>query len=151
GLQAHFQFVGQAARQRTLCKRFKPSDIVRMCGGADASLQPLVEADAGILEGRAVRVQPLVLRSVDTDELWRKIKRLAEYRVTFAQRLRQFLVLGHVDPGPDKPLKHPTGGRRLADAPHMTNRSVGTHNPFREVESAMLRQHRLNYLLDELP
>src|SRR4030095_5999396 len=84
GLQAHFQFVGQAARQRTLCKRFKPSDIVRMCGGADASLQPLVEADAGILEGRAVRVQPLVLRSVDTDELWRKIKRLAEYRLTFA-------------------------------------------------------------------
>jgi len=33
----------------------------------------------------------------------------------------------------------------------MTNRSIGSHNPFREVESAMLCQHRLNFLRDELP
>jgi hypothetical protein len=33
----------------------------------------------------------------------------------------------------------------------VTNRSIGSHNPFREVESAMLCQHRLNSLRDELP
>ena len=33
----------------------------------------------------------------------------------------------------------------------MTDRSVGTHNPFREVESAMLCQHRLNGLCYEAP
>ena len=33
----------------------------------------------------------------------------------------------------------------------MTNRSIGSHNPFREIESAMLCQHRLNFLRDELP
>ena len=33
----------------------------------------------------------------------------------------------------------------------MTNRSIGSHNPFREIESAMLGQHRLNFLRDEGP
>src|SRR6185295_4931448 len=50
---------------------------------------------------------------------------------------------------PDEPLEDPAAGRRCADPPYMTNRSVGTHDPFREVESAMLGQHRLNVVPDE--
>jgi hypothetical protein len=68
-----------------------------------------------------------------------------------AQRLRQFLLLRHIDPGPDEPLEHSGTGHRRADAPYVANRSVGTHNPSREVESAMLCQHGLNFLRDELP
>src|ERR1700737_3467238 len=33
----------------------------------------------------------------------------------------------------------------------MTNRSIGPHNPFREIESPMVCQHPLNFLRHELP
>src|SRR4029077_19571070 len=33
----------------------------------------------------------------------------------------------------------------------MTNRSIGSHNPFGEIESATVCQHLLNFLGDELP
>src|SRR5262249_23460819 len=52
---------------------------------------------------------------------------------------------------PDEPLEDPAAGRGRADAPYMANRAVGTHNPFREVESAMLGQDRLDFLRDGLP
>ena len=51
----------------------------------------------------AVRVQALALGSEYTDELWREIQRLPEFRLALAQRLRQFLVLGHIDRGSHEP------------------------------------------------
>src|SRR5258706_6013298 len=114
------------------------------------ALPPLVDADAGILKTGAVGVQGLEMGSEDTDELGREIQRLPELHLTRAQRLRHFLVLGHIYPGPDK-LDHTAVGRRRADAPHIANRSVWTHDPLGEVESAKLGQHRLDLLPDEFP
>ena len=59
-------------------------------------------------------------------------------------------MLGHIDACSDEPL-HPGVCGWRADPPYMTNRSVGAHDPLREVESARLGQHRLNLLRDELP
>ena len=54
-------------------------------------------------------------------------------------------------PVPTNPWNDPAVCRWRADAPDVTNRSVRPHDPLREVESAMLRQHRLNFLRDEVP
>src|SRR6266478_2074928 len=49
GAHTLFQFEGQASRQRPLCKRSEPRDIVRMRRVGPAA-QPLVEAEAEILK-----------------------------------------------------------------------------------------------------
>ena len=76
--------------------------------------------------------------------------RFREVRLTAPKFLGQELVFRHIDACPDEHLASPAAGRRCADAPYMTNRSVGTHNPFREVESTTFCKHLLNSFRDEL-
>src|SRR6266581_9014713 len=123
-----------------------PVDVVRMDLRSTVSLTPLVESDAEIRERDAVRIQALGPGSQDADELGHEIQNLAELTFALAQRACEDLVLRDVDPGSDEPLEHSAVSRWRADAPDVTNRLVRTHDPLREVESAMLRHHRPNFL-----
>src|SRR5712692_10631818 len=114
------------------------------------SLTPLVESDAVIRERDSVRIQALGLGSQDADKLGREIQNLAEFTLALAQRACENLVLRDVDPGSDEPLGDSAVCRWRADAPDVTNRLVRTHDPLRKIESAMLGQHRPNFLRDEI-
>src|SRR5712692_2089654 len=127
-----------------------PVDVVRMNLRSTVSLTPLVESDAVIRERDSVRIQALGLGSQDADKLGREIHHLPEFTLALAQRAGEELVLRNVNPGSDEPLEHSAVCRWRADAPDITNRLVRTHDPLREVESAMLRQHRLNLLRDDI-
>src|SRR4029077_8658933 len=113
------------------------------------SLAPLFKSQPEVVKRSAVDVETFSIGSVHRNKLRRKVQNLAELCLAVPQRLREFLVLGHIDPCPDEPLEHAAAHRGRADPSYMTNRSVGTHNAFREVEAAMLRKHRLNRLRDE--
>src|SRR6266851_4666757 len=128
-----------------------PVDVVRMNLRSAVSLTPLVERDAEIRERDSVRIQAVGLGSQNADKLGREIQHLAEFTLALAQGLCQFLFLGHVYACPDERLKPPPLRCGHADATNMTNRSIGSHNPFREIEFAMVCQHLLNFLGDELP
>jgi hypothetical protein len=67
-----------------------------------------------------------------------------------SQFLSQELVLGDVNPCPDKLLDCPSMSRRAGNATYATNFSIRTHDPFREVESSTLCKHPLNGFRDEL-
>src|SRR5262249_26781862 len=97
-----------------------------------------------------VRKEALALGSEYAHELWREIQDLLELRLTLAQRLRQLLLLGDIDPGPQQPLEDVAVDHRQADATNMTNHAVGAHDPFREVNAAPIRQHRLNLVRHEI-
>src|SRR3977135_1083261 len=106
---------------------------------AGPSVLPLIKTDTEIIEGDAVDVKALAVGPENSYELRREVQRLPEFHFTLAQRLRENLVLRDVDPGSDEPLEHSGVCRWRADAPDVTNRLVRTHDPLREVESAMLR------------
>src|ERR1700681_1644010 len=127
-----------------------PVDVARMNLRSTVSLTPLVESDAEIRERDSVRIQTLGLGSQYADKLGREIQNLAEFTFALAQRVCEDLVLRDVDPGSDEPLGHSAVCRWRADAPDVTNRLVRTHDPLRKIESAMLRQHRPNFLRDEI-
>src|SRR5229473_71551 len=127
-----------------------PVDVVRMNLRSTVSLTPLVESDAVIRERDSVRIQALGLGSQDADKLGREIHNLAEFTLALAQRACENLVLRDVDPGSDEPLGDSAVCRWRADAPDVTNRLVRTHDPLRKIESAMLGQHRPNFLRDEI-
>src|SRR5262245_59456519 len=110
----------------------------------NASSPPLLKTETVVRERDAVRVQALALGSEDAYELWREIQDLLELRLTLAQRLRQLLLLGDIDPGSYESPQDVAADRRHADAADMTNRAVGAYNSFREVKGAMGRQHFLN-------
>ena len=67
------------------------------------------------------------------------------------QLLRQLLLLGDIHPCPNEPLESLTVSRWNAHATDATNLSIGPHNPFREIESAMGYQHLLNFLHNGFP
>src|SRR5712692_2299378 len=127
-----------------------PVDVVRMNLRSTVSLTPVVEADAVVGERHSIRKQPFEPGPQHADELWREVQHLPEFTLALAQRAGEDLVLRNVNPGSDEPLEHSAVCRWRADAPDITNRLVRTHDPLREVESAMLRQHRLNLLRDDI-
>src|SRR5471030_2033983 len=118
---------------------------------SEASLTPLVQADAVIHERHSVRIKALALRAQYADDLRREVQHLPEFLLALAQCLCEAFLLRDIDPYSDEPLERPAAGRGRADAAYMTNRSVRTHDPICDVESAMLGQHRLDLLRDELP
>ena len=111
---------------------------------------PLIKTDPEVIECDAVDIKALTVGPKNSDELRREVQRLPEFHFTLAQCACEDFVLRDVDPGSDEPLGHSAVCRWRADAPDMTNRSVRPHDPLREVESAMLRQHRPNVLRDEI-
>src|ERR1700687_1452743 len=111
---------------------------------------PLIKTHPEVIECDAVDIKALAVGPENSDELRREVKRLPEFHFTLAQRACEDFVLRDVDPGSDEPLGHSAVCRWRADAPYMTNRSVRPHDPLREVESATLRQHRPNFLRDEI-
>src|SRR3979490_1262376 len=117
---------------------------------AGRSVLPLIKTDTEVVKCDAVDIEALAVGPENSYELRREVQRLPEFHFTFAQRLRENLVLRDVDPGSDEPLEHSAVVRWRADAPDVTNRLVRTHDPLREVEPAMLRQHRPNFLRDEI-
>src|SRR5580693_5063436 len=114
------------------------------------SLTPLVKTDAEIRERDSVRIQALGLGSQDADKLGHEIQDLSELLLALTQRSGEFLSFRHVDACPHETMECPVADRGHADAPDVTNHSVGTHNPLRKIESAMLRHHRPNFLRDEI-
>src|SRR5712671_3299839 len=111
---------------------------------------PLIKTDPEVIECDAVDVKALAVGPKNSDELRREVQRLPEFHFTLAQCACEDFVLRDVDPGSDEPLGHSAVCRWRADAPDMTNRSVRPHDPLREVESAMFRQHRPNVLRDDI-
>ncbi len=65
--------------------------------------------------------------------------------------LLQLFLLGDVDCGSNEFLGRPSVSDRVADATYETNLAIRSHNPFREVEGAMIYQHLPNRLDDGLP
>ncbi len=55
------------------------------------------------------------------------------------------LVFRHIDTRPDEPRKA-AASRRGTDATHLTNGSVGSHNPFREVKAGGTLRHFLDFM-----
>jgi len=66
---------------------------------------PLFKRKPQVIEPGAVDVQALTPGPEHSDELWRELQRMPELRLGLAQRLLEFLDLGHVNPGPDEPLQ----------------------------------------------
>src|SRR4029453_4498618 len=48
-------------------------------------------------------------------------------------------------------LRRPAFNNRSTDAPYVPNVAVRSHNPFREIESAIVRHYPLNYVPDKPP
>ena len=116
-------------------------------GRAHDALPPLIERAAEVRERRAVGVQALAFGPQYGDELRREVEYLPEFHFALAQSRRQLLLFRDVDSRSDEPLPV---CRRDADATNVTNRSIGPNNPLGEVEAAMLREHLLNFLRNEL-
>src|SRR6266850_1309088 len=148
----HFAFKSRARRHRTIPLKLDPFRIIGMTYSANwGVVTPLVKSEAEVVKTAAVHKETLEVASENSYELWCEVQNLAKLLFALAQRACEDLVVGHIDSRSDERLDHPAGSRWRADAPYMTNRSVRPHDPLREVESAMLGQHRLNFLRDDLP
>src|SRR5712671_901664 len=147
----HFAFKSRAHRHSTIPLSLDPFRIIGMTYSANGGfVTPLIKSEAEVVKSTAVHEKTLEVASENSDELWCEVQNLPKLLFALAQRACEDLVLGDVDPGSDEPLEHSAVCRWRADAPDVTNRSVGPHDSLREVESAMLRDHRPNYLRDEI-
>src|SRR6266446_4962569 len=147
----HFAFKSRARRNRTIPLKLDPFRIIGMTYSANWGLvTPLFKSEAEVVKTAAVHKKTLEVASENSYELWCKVQNLPKLLFALAQRACEDLVLGHIDSRSDERLDHPAGSRWRADAPDVTNRLVSTHDPLRKIESAMLRQHRLNFLRDEI-
>src|SRR5260221_1072820 len=150
--EPHFAFKRSASQHRTIPLNLDPFRIIGMTYSANRGfVTPLIKSEAEVVKSAAVHKRTLEAASENSYELWCEVQNLPKLLFALAQRACEDLVLGHIDSRSDERLDHPAGSRWRADAPYMTNRSVRPHDPLREVESAMLGQHRLNFLRDELP
>src|SRR5260221_4997914 len=148
----HFAFKSRASRHRTIPLNLDPFRIIGMTDSANRGfVTPLIKSEAEVVKSAAVHKKTLEAASENSYELWCEVQNLPKLLFALAQRACEDLVLGHIDSRSDERLDHPPGSRWRADPPSMTNRSVRPHDPLREVESAILGQHRLNFLRDELP
>jgi hypothetical protein len=68
---------------------------------------------------------------------------------TALQLLSHLHLLSNIHPCPKETLESPSLRDRNTHAAHATNLSIWPHNPFREVECAMVDQHRRNSLFHE--
>src|SRR5260221_7912767 len=147
----HFAFKSRAHRHSTIPLNLDPFRIIGMTYSANGGfVTPLIKSEAEVVESAAVHKKTLAVASENSYELWCEVQNLPKLLFALAQRTCENLVLRDVDPGSDEPLGHSAVCRWRADAPYVTNRSVGPHDSLREVESAMLRQHRPNLLRDEI-
>src|ERR1700720_4041980 len=128
-----------------------PVDVVRMNLRSTVSLTPLVESNAEIRERDSVRIQALGVGSQDADKLGHEIQNLAQFPLTFPNRLDQLLLLSDIHPRAHESPKSPRLSRGNAHATDASNPSVRPQDSLREVECPRGRQHLLNLLLDEFP
>src|SRR5258708_34425183 len=148
----HFAFKSRASRHRTIPLNLDPFRIIGMTYSANGGfVTPLIKSQAEVVKSAAVHKKTFEAASENSDELRCEVQNLPKLLFALAQRACEDLVLGHIDSRSDERLDHTAGSRWRADAPSMPNRAVRPHDPLREVESAMLGQHRLNFLRDELP
>src|SRR4029077_11242563 len=108
-----FESIG--VRQRVVDKALDPVVVVRMHFKFKVSLSPLVQADAVVHERHSVRIMTLAPRAQYTDEVRREVQHLPEFLVSLAQRPREVILLGDIDP--------------YSDAVSMANGSVRTYDP----------------------
>src|SRR6267378_3980985 len=147
----HFAFKSRTHRHSTIPLKLDPFRIIGMTYSANwGFVTPLFKSEAEVVKTAAVHKKTLEVASENSYELWCEVQNLSKLLFALAQCTCEDLVLRDVDPGSDEPMRHSTVCRWRADAPYMTNRSVGPHDSLREVESAMLRDHRPNYLRDEI-
>src|SRR5258705_10032219 len=114
-------------------------------------LPALINTKAGVVERNAIGIQTFAIGSVYGDELRREVQHLPKFLLTFPKRLDQLLLLSNIHSRAHESPESPFHSRENAYATHMTNLSIWPHDPFREVEAAMVCQHLLNCLCDELP
>src|SRR6267142_6612130 len=81
--QPQLQLEFRAGQQRTIGSSSEPLRIVRMNFRSKASAQPLVEANAVIIERRSVCIQALTTRSQLADDLWRETQSLPRLCLLF--------------------------------------------------------------------
>src|SRR5258705_4917248 len=147
----HFAFKSRAHRHSTIPLSLDPFRIIGMTYSANGGfVTPLIKSEAEVVKSTAVHEKTLAVASENSDELWCEVQNLPKLLFALAQRACEDLVLGDVDPGSDEPLEHSAVCRWRADAPDVTNRLVRTYDPLRKIESTMLRQHRQNFLRDEI-
>src|SRR5712671_4644427 len=147
----HFAFKSRAHRHSTIPLNLDPFRIIGMTYSANGGfVTPLFESEAEVVESAAVHKKTLAVASKNSDELWCEVQNLPKLLFALAQRACKNLVLRDVEPGSDEPLGHSAVCRWRADAPDVTNRLVRTYDPLRKIESAMLRQHRPNFLRDKI-
>src|SRR6266404_3044828 len=147
----HFAFKSRAHRHSTIPLKLDPFRIIGMTYSANwGFVTPLFKSEAEVVKTAAVHKKTLEVASENSYELWCEVQNLSKLLFVLAQCTCEDLVLRDVDPGSDEPLEDSAVCRWRADAAYMTNRSVRTHDPLRKIESAMLRQHRPNFLRDEI-
>src|SRR4029077_11493223 len=140
----------RAHRHSTIPLNLGPFRIIGMTYSANGGfVTPLIKSEAEVVEAAAVHKKTLAVASENSYELWCEVQNLPKLLFALAQRTCENLVLRLVDPGSDEPLGHTAVCRWRADTPDMTNRSVGPYDSLREVEPAMLHEHRPNFLRDE--
>src|SRR6185436_1846843 len=72
--EPHLRLVSDGISYRTTGQRLHPIEVVRMHFRRKASLAPLVQADAVILERQQVRIKALVLRAQYTNDLRHEVQ-----------------------------------------------------------------------------
>src|SRR6266436_6662833 len=148
----HFAFKSRPNRHSTIPLNLDPFRIIGMTYSANRGVvTPLIKSEAEVVKSAAVHKKTLEAASENSYELWCEVQNLPKLLFALAQRACEDLVLGHIDSRSDERPDHSAEARWRSDASYMTNRSVRPHDPLREVESAMLGHHRLNFLRDELP
>src|ERR1700726_121873 len=125
-------------------------EVVRMNLRSTIALTPLVESNAEIRERDSVRIQALGVGSQDADKLGHEIQDLAQFTLTFPNRLDQLLLLSDIHPRAHESVKSPCLIRGNAHATDASNPPVRPEDSLREIECPM-GQHLLNLLLDEFP
>src|ERR1700752_2241720 len=95
--EPHLRLVSGGMSYGTTDQRLHPPEVVRMHFRCKASLAPLVQADAVILERHPVRIKALVLRAQYTNDLRHQVQHLAELPFAWAQRVCEGFLLRNID------------------------------------------------------
>src|SRR6185295_1297698 len=95
--EPHLRFVSDGISYGPTDKRLHPPEVVRMHFRCKASLAPLVQADAVILERHPVRIKALVLRAQYSNDLRHQVQHLPELPFACAQRPCEGFLLQNID------------------------------------------------------
>src|SRR5260370_24025144 len=114
-------------------------------------LPPLINTKAGVIERNAIGIQTFAVGSVYRNKLRREVQHLPKFLLTFPKRFDQLLLLSDIHSRAHESPESPFLSRENTHATDASNLAVRLDDSLREVEAAMVCQHLLNCLCDELP